>query len=374
MIHGFLLMIGTLRAVFLSQADLVLENLALRQQLAMFARNRQRPRIVAADRLFWLALRRIWLRWSDVLVFVKPETVVRWHQTSFRRYWTWLSRRRRRGRPPIEARLCALIHRMALENPTWGAPRIHGGLRVLGFEVSERSVSRWLPRRRPPPGALERWLTFLRNHRGAIAAMDFSTVPTATFRVLYVWFAIAHSQRRILHLDVTEHPTASWVVQQLREAFPYDTAPHYLVFDRDAIFSARVVSIMKSLGIRPARTAYRSPWQKGKVESSIGHTQKTPFKGMRFESLEAAQEYLNPWEAKWADTRIHGTTKPPGGGDVWGGKTAPPPIAGRAISLLSVWTKKRSPGWPSSEQRSAGFEPDVSSNTDYPTQFAASRG
>src|SRR6266851_2363319 len=136
MIHGFLLMIGTLRAVFLSQADLVLENLALRQQLAVFARKGQRPRIVAADRLVWLALRRIWLRWSDVLVFVKPETVVRWHQTSFRRYWTWLSRRRRRGRPPIEGRLCALIHRMALENPTWGAPRIprraaHARLRSL---------------------------------------------------------------------------------------------------------------------------------------------------------------------------------------------------------------------------------------------------
>ncbi len=274
MIHGFLLMIGTLRAVFLSQADLVLENLALRQQLAVFARKGQRPRIVAADRLVWLALRRIWLRWSDVLVFVKPETVVRWHQASFRRYWTWLSRRRRRGRPPIEARLCALIRRMALENPTWGAPRIHGELRMLGFEVSERSVSRCLPRRRPPPGALERWLTFLRNHRGAIAAMDFFTVPTATFRVLYVWFAIAHSQRRILHFDVTEHPTASWVVQQLREAFPYDTAPHHLVFDRDAIFSARVVSIAESLGIRPARTAYRSPWQNGVAERWIGSVRR----------------------------------------------------------------------------------------------------
>src|SRR5216683_6675012 len=115
MIRGFLLAIGVLRAVVLSQADLVLENLALRQQLAAFARNGQRPRIVAADRLFWLALRRIWLRWSEVLVFVKPETVVRWHQASFRRYWTWLSRRRRRGRPPIEARLCALIHQMALD-------------------------------------------------------------------------------------------------------------------------------------------------------------------------------------------------------------------------------------------------------------------
>src|SRR6266851_3100341 len=130
------------------------------QQLAAFARNGQRPRIVAADQLFWLALRRLWLRWSDVLVFVKPDTVVRWHRASFRRYWTWLSRRRRPGRPPIDARLRALIQRMALENPTWGAPRIHGELRMLGFEVSERSVSRCLPRRRPPPGALERWLTF----------------------------------------------------------------------------------------------------------------------------------------------------------------------------------------------------------------------
>src|SRR6266849_6611388 len=120
MIHGFLLAIDALRAVFLSQADLVLENLALRQQLAAFARNGQRPRIVAADRLFRLALRRLWLRWSDVLVFVKPETAVRWHQAGFRRYWTWLSQRRRRGRPPIDARLCALIHRLALENPTWG--------------------------------------------------------------------------------------------------------------------------------------------------------------------------------------------------------------------------------------------------------------
>ncbi len=248
MIRGFLLAIGVLRAVFLSRADLLLENLALRQQLAMFARNGRRPRIVAADRLFWLALRRLWLRWSDVLVFVKPETVVRWHQASFRRYWTWLSQRRRRGRPPIDPRLRALIHRLALENPTWGAPRIHGELLMLGFEVSERSVSRCLPRRRPPPGALERWLTFLRNHRASIAAMDFFTVPTATFRVLYVWFAIEHARRRILHFDVTEHPLASWVVQQLREAFPYDTAPHHLVFDRDAIFSARVVSIVDADG------------------------------------------------------------------------------------------------------------------------------
>ncbi len=274
MFRGFLLAIGALRAVSLSQADLVLENLALRQRLAAFARSGRRPRIVAADRLFWIVLRRLWLRWSNVLIFVKPETVVRWHQAGFRPYWTWLSQRRRPGRPPLDARLRALIHRLALENPTCGAPRIHGELRMLGFEVSERSVSRCLPPRRPPPGALERWLTFLRNHRGAIAAMDFFTVPTATFRVLYLWFAIDYARRRVLHFDVSEHPLAAWVVQQLREAFPYDTAPHHLVFDRDAIFNAGVVSIVKSLGIRPARTAYRSPWQNGVAERWIGSVRR----------------------------------------------------------------------------------------------------
>ena len=151
---------------------------------------------------------------------------------------------------------------MAAENPTWGAPRIHGELRTLDIEVSERTVSRYVPRHRPLPGALERWIQFLRNHSDTIAGMDFFTVPTVTFRVLYVWFAIDHASRRILHFDVTDHPAAVWVAQQLREAFPHDSGARHLIFDRDAIFGGHVISVASALGLRPTRTAYRSPWQK----------------------------------------------------------------------------------------------------------------
>jgi len=182
MIRVILLLLGALRSAFRNRAAVVLENLALRQQLAAFAHDRRRPRVTPADRWFWIAIRRLWSGWSDVPVFVKPETVIRWHRAGFRHYWTWLSHRRTAGRLTIDPAVCDLIRRMVMDNPTWGAPRIHGELRMLGFDVSERTVSRYLPRRRPRPDALQRWLTFLRNHRDVIAAMDFFTVPTVTFR------------------------------------------------------------------------------------------------------------------------------------------------------------------------------------------------
>ncbi len=196
--------------------------------------------------------------------------MIRWHRAGFRHYWTWLSHRRAVGRPTIDPAIRALIRRMATENPTWGAPRIHGELRMLGLDVSERTVSRYLPRRPPRPDAVARWLTFLRNHRDVIAAMDFFTVPTVTFRILYVWFVITHRRRRVLRFEVTEHPAAAWVIQQLRETFPFDTAPRHLTFDRDSTFSAQVVSTVKSFGAKPARTAPRSPWQNGFAERWIG--------------------------------------------------------------------------------------------------------
>ncbi len=226
MLRFGLLLLATVRAAFLACTELVVENLALRHQLSTFVHCGRRPRVGVADRVLWVTLRRVWARWSEVLLFVRPETVVRWHRAGFRKYWTWLSHHRRReGRPSIDGDLRALILRMAAENASWGAPRIHGELLMLGIDVSERTVSRYLPRRRPAPGALERWIVFLRNHRGAIAAMDFFTVPTVAFRVLHVWFAIDHARRRILHFDVTEHPIAGWVVQQLREAFPLEGEP-----------------------------------------------------------------------------------------------------------------------------------------------------
>ena len=266
------------RSAVRSRSDLVIENLALRQQLAVLARcgRGRRVRMGESDRLFWIALRRVWSRWTEVLVLVKPETVVRWHRAGFRRYWTWLSRHGRlsSGRPRIEKAVRGFVRRMAMENPIWGAPRIHGELKMLGFEVSERTVSRYLPRKRSKPDAVERWRTFLRNHREMIAAMDFFVVPTVTFRVYYVWFAIEHARRRILHFSVTDSPTAFWVIQQLREAFPFDVATRHLIFDRDAIFSAQVVSNLKSLGIEPARTAWRSPSQNGIAERWIGSVRR----------------------------------------------------------------------------------------------------
>lgn len=177
-----LLILGVVGSVCRSRADLVLENAALRHQLGVLMRAGRRPRVTAADRWFWVVLRRFWARWSEVLVFVKPETVIRWHRAGFRHYWNWRSRRGRQGRPRAAAEVRVLVRRLATENPTWGAPRIHGELRMLGFDVSERTVSRLMPRRAPKPEAIQRWMTFLRNHRDAIAAMDFFVVPTLTFR------------------------------------------------------------------------------------------------------------------------------------------------------------------------------------------------
>jgi putative transposase len=173
-----------------------MENLALRQQLAALVAKGQRPHITGVDRWFWVTLRRFWSRWTEALIIVKPETVVHWHRAGFRRYWTWLSRRRRPGRPRAKESLRVAVRRIARENPGWGVPRIHGELLMLGFVASESTVSRYMPRRRGQPGAVNRWLTFLHNHRSAIAGMDFFVVPTATFRLLYAWFMRREVQER----------------------------------------------------------------------------------------------------------------------------------------------------------------------------------
>ena len=256
-------------AFFRSRHDLGLELAALCQQVGVLKRKRPRPRLDRCDRLFWLALRRIWSRWTDALLIVKPDTVVRWHRAGFRLYWRMLCRHRP-SRPKLPLEVQELIRRMAVENPTWGAPKIHGELLRLGFEVGERTVSRYLARfkRRGDPSKL--WLTFLKNHREAIAAMDFFTVPTATFRLLYCFFVISHDRRRIVHFNATEHPTSPWVVQQLREAFPEDSAPKYLILDRDKKFGNDVTEMLQSMEIRIKRTAFRSPWQNGVAERWVG--------------------------------------------------------------------------------------------------------
>ncbi|MGB9105165.1 MAG: integrase core domain-containing protein [Terriglobales bacterium] len=265
------LILGSILRLLQSRRDLLLENLALRQQLAVLRRHRRRPRLHTADKLFWVFVRRLWNGWQQSLAIVTPATVVRWHRTGFRLYWAWLSWHRVRvGRKPTSRDLRALIFQMVAENPTWGAPRIHGELQMLGFNVSERTVSRWVRRAPKNPEPAKRWLTFLHNHREVIAAMDFFTVPTFTFGVLYCFFVIAHDRRRILHFNVTRNPTGAWVVQQLREAFPYEAPQRYLIFDRDAKFSLDVVAAVRAMGSEPTRTSFRSPWQNGVAERWVG--------------------------------------------------------------------------------------------------------
>jgi transposase InsO family protein len=261
-----------------SRHDLGLEILALRQQVAVFQRRYPRARLKLRDRLFWVALSSIWNRWTEALIVVKPETVVGWHRAGFRLYWRLRSRASRLGRRKIDAETFEAIKLMALENPRWGAPKIHGELLKLGFQVAERTVSRYLARRTPRSGnAGQRWQTFLRNHREAIAAMDFFAVPTMTFKLLYCFFVIDHRRRRILHFNVTAHPTAEWVCQQLRDAFPNDGTFKYAILDRDSKFSTEVLTLLKSSAIYPVRTSIRSPWQNGVAERWVGTARRECF-------------------------------------------------------------------------------------------------
>jgi putative transposase len=209
-------LIGWILGILSSRQDLILENIALRQQLLALHTQRPRRRLSSVHKLFWVALRRLWSGWTKPLVLVTPRTVVAWHRASFRLYWKWLSRAKRVGaRNRVSQEIRALIFRMAAENPTWGAPRIHGELLKLGFEASEPTVSRWLRRVPRTPKPTQCWLTFLRNHRDATAAMDFFTVPTLTFGVLYCFFVIAHDRRKILRCNVARNP-AFWITQQMR--------------------------------------------------------------------------------------------------------------------------------------------------------------
>ena len=245
--------IATLVRLFRSRQGLLLENLALRQQLAVLKRRTPRPSLGNFDRLFWVVARRLWSGWKQSLILVTPETVVRWHRAGFRLYWKWVSRASGPiGRRPASQEVRDLIFRMVADNPTWGAPRIHGELLMLGFEVSERTVSRWMKRAPRNPEPAKRWLAFLRNHREAIAAMDFFTVPTITFGVLYCLFVIGHDRRQILHFNVTKHPASRWIEQQLREAFPFESAPGFLIFDRGTKYAAEVPAAVRSLTIPPA--------------------------------------------------------------------------------------------------------------------------
>ncbi len=325
-------LLGWVISVFRSREELLLENLALRQQLLALHAKRPRPRLSSVHRLFWVALRRVWSGWKRSLILVTPETVVRWHRTGFRLYWSWISRARKAvGRKPISREVCELIFRMVAENPTWGAPRIHGELLKLGFDVSERTVSRWVKRASKNPDPARRWLVFLRNHREAITAMDFFTVPTLTFGVLYCFFIISHDRRKILHCNVTCQPSALWIVLQMREAWGYDQPHRFLIFDRDAKFSADVISSVKRNGTEPVRTAYRSPWQNGIAERWGGSVRRDLLDHVIVLNQRHMRRLLSDYVRYYHEDRTHlGLGK-----DAPGGRVAPsePPRGNKIISL-----------------------------------------
>ncbi len=257
-----------LRTWFVSKSDLAAENLALRQQLAVMSQSINRPKLRHRDRVFWTWLMRIWPKWRSALLIVKPETVVRWHREGFRLYWRRKSQIRNPGRPAVEPEIRALIRRMSKENPTWGAPRIQSELALLGHDVAESTVAKYLFR--PTKPSSQTWRTFLDNHLSDLVSIDFFTVPTATFRVLYCFIILGHERRRVIHFNVTTNPTARWTARQITEAFPFDEAPAYLIRDRDGCYGIEFRDRVENMGIEEVPTAPRSPWQNPYCERVIG--------------------------------------------------------------------------------------------------------
>ena len=270
MVMWVTLLLGWLRSCCRPRHELVLENLALRQQLAMLKRTSKRVQPSGGDRFFWIAFSRYFEGWRQLLLALHPDTVVRWHRAGFRRYWTRKSRHV--GRPGIDRELRKLIREMQAANIGWGAPRIHGELLKLGFEISQATVSKYLVRRTKPPS--QSWRSFLNNHPCDIVAVDFFTVPTATFRVLYVFLVLRHDRRRILHVNVTLHPTSSWTAQQIIEAFPFETAPGSVLRDRDSIYGGSFRRCVAGMGIKEVLIAPRAPWQNPYVERVIGSVRR----------------------------------------------------------------------------------------------------
>lgn len=254
--------------LFKSQRRLEAENLFLRHQLNIaLRRGPHRFRLRRSDRALLMWMTRLMPSLLELSRVVRPETILRWHRAGFRAYWRWKSRGQV-GRPRVDRVLRDLVRRMSKENPLWGAPRIHGELLKLGFEVAQSTVSNYMAKRRGPPS--QGWRTFLRNHADAIAAIDLCVVPTLTFERLFAFVVLGHGRRQLLWFAVTRNPTAEWLAQQIVEAFPWDTAPAYLLRDNDAAYGRVLTRRLRAMGIRDRPITPRSPWQNAYVERLIG--------------------------------------------------------------------------------------------------------
>ena len=258
----------SLSALFRSRMALQIEILALRHQLAVYQQAGRRPQLRPADRILWAWLSQTWSAWREALAIVQPRTVIAWQRTRFRDHWTRVSRQGTRGRPPVAKEIRDLIRTISAANPTWGAPRLMGELGKLGIEVAKSTVEKYRVRPSTPPSPT--WRTFLATHAKDLVSIDFLTVATVRFEIWYVLIILAHDRRRVRHFNITAHPTAQWTAQQVVEAFPWDTAPRYLLRDRDGVYGAAFRSRVAALGIEEVLSAPRSPWQSPYVERLIG--------------------------------------------------------------------------------------------------------
>ena len=243
-----------------------MEVLALRHQITVLKRRRLKPKLCPWDRCLWMMLKRVWPNWRTSLMIFRPETIIGWQRAGWRMFWRWKSRQR--GRSGKDPALIQLIRQMWALNPTWGSPRIRDELAKLGLQASTATIRKYRPKSRRQPS--QSWRTFLQIYAAAIAAMDFFVVPTVTARLLYVLVVMRHERRKIIHFNITDAPTTTWTAQQIVHAFPYDTAPKYLLRDRDAIYGSIFVQRVKGMGIEQKLISPRSPWQNPFVERLVG--------------------------------------------------------------------------------------------------------
>jgi hypothetical protein len=301
----FIARLAALRSTVRSRLELEAESVALRHQLTVLQRHMpRRPRLGRADRLLWLVLSRVWPDWRPAVRIVTPDTVVRWHRRGFALSWWWQSRPRRVGRPAVNHDIRTLIRQMHAANPLWGAPRLHGDLRKLGLEIAPTTVATYLRQRRGKPPC-QTWRTLLTHHVSQLASVDCFTVPSATFRVLLVFVILSHDRRRVTHVHVTAHPTAAWTAQQLREAWPWDRAPRFVIRDRDGIYGPDFQATMRAMGIAEVVIAPRAPWQNPFVERVIGSRRRECLDRVIVGNERALRRHLQQDLAYYHEWRTH---------------------------------------------------------------------
>ena len=289
--------------LFKSRSRLEAENLFLRHQLNIALRRApSHVRLSGSDRALLVLMTKLWPNLVGMARLVQPETILRWHRTGFRVFWRWKSRNRA-GRPKIDRGLRDLIRRISTENPLWGASRIHGELLMLGFEVAQSTVSKYMVRRRKPPS--QSWKTFLRNHGEAISAIDMCVVPTVTFELLFAFLVLGHGRRHLLWFEVARHPTAEWLAQQITEAFPWASAPTYLVRDNDRAYGLVFQRRVRAMGIRDRPISPSSPWQNGIAERLIGTVRRECLDQMLVFGEAHLRRILSAYATYYNQARTH---------------------------------------------------------------------